>query len=551
MCQVSIRSGRALVGLVAAAVALAALPAPALAAGEGLTVTPASTQAGGLVNVTATLSFAVGDTPKTVVTSLAPGMLGNLNANPGCLLTQQLTSACQIGTASVSTTASPTPFTGNLYVVPPAQNSGDAAGVELVPSSGPLTNQYFGVTLNPNAPGGLNLTTTFPNPISSQITGFTANFTTLNGQEFTRLPSSCSAAVSSASVTYYGSTAPGSATSSFTPTGCASLPYAPGLTGAITRDKSDRGATLTFGITQAAGEAASKTIALTLPKGLSVNVQADITCLTGSGSGCDVGSASATSPLVPSVALANGAVKLGGSAIAPAITIAFPAPFAITLAGTVNLTNGSVTFANVPDVPLTALTVKLTGPNGKKAFTTSCAPGSVGSTFTSQSGVTKTATASVKFTGCPTTASGSTAGLANGHPKLKFKITKGTGAANIATLALGAPSGLKFSRSAIVSRKTCTTKGKKKKCTTTTLIKGLLVTGAKAKSVAIKGGRLVITLKKPAGKVTITVGGPLVTETKAVQTKVKKRKLKTLKFTLKITDAKRAASTVSLKLKAH
>ncbi len=64
----SSRPRRALVGLVVAAAALAALPASALAAGETLTVAPANPQAGGLTNVTTTLSFAPGDTPKTVVT---------------------------------------------------------------------------------------------------------------------------------------------------------------------------------------------------------------------------------------------------------------------------------------------------------------------------------------------------------------------------------------------------------------------------------------------------------------------------------------------------
>ena len=63
-------------------------------------------------------------------------------------------------------------------------------------------------------------------------------------------------------------------------------------------------------------------------------------------------------------------------------------------------------------------------------------------------------------------------------------------------MALGVPSGLKFSSSAIVKHKTCTTKQGKKKCTTTTLIKGLGIVGGKAKTVAIKGGKLVITLKK-------------------------------------------------------
>ena len=162
-------------------------------------------------------------------------------------------------------------------------------------------------------------------------------------------------------------------------------------------------------------------------------------------------------------------------------------------------------------------------------------------------------TSAITFSNCTVkpTATGSTSGLASGHPKLKFKVTHGKGAANVAVVTIGVPSGLKFSRSAIVSHKTCSTTGQKKKCTTTTLIKGLLVTGGKAKTVAIKGGKLVITLKKPASSVTITAGGPLVSETKALQTKVKKHKTKTLKFTLKVTDAKKKATTLSLTLKAQ
>ncbi len=546
----SSRPRRVLVGLVVAAAALAALPASALAAGETLTVTPANPQAGGLTNVTAAYTFAAGDTPKTLVTSLAPGMLGNLNANPGCLLTQQLTAACQIGTATVATNGGNVP--GTLYLAPAAPSSGDAAGIDLVTVSAPTTPQYIGVSLNPNSPGSLNLTTTFPNPAPAQITGFTANFTTLNGQEFTRLPSSCSVATSTASISYYGATPASTASGPFTPTGCSSLAYSPILTAAITRDSNDSGAALNLGITQAATESASKSIVLQLPKGLAPNVGAVASCLNATG--CKIGTATATSPLVPSVALASGSVTLTASGTTPGITVSFPAPFAISMTGLVNLNNNTVTFANVPDVPLTALTLNVTGPSAGKAFQTDCAPASFGGTFTPQSGgAAKTDSAPIKFTNCALkpTVSGSTSGLASGHPKLKFKITHGKGAANIATVALGVPSGLKFSSSAIVKHRTCTGTGKKKKCSTTTLIKGLGIVGGKAKAVAIKGGKLVITLKKASGKLTLTVSGPLVSESKSLQTKVKKHKAGTLKFTVKTTDAKHKSTTLSLKLKAH
>jgi hypothetical protein len=537
------------VGLIAAVAALAALPASALAAGETLTVAPTNTQAGGGTPVTAKLTFATGDTPGHVVTSLAPGMLGNLNANPSCLASQQLAPACQVGTATVSTDV-PADFNGTLYLIP-AQGT-DAAGIEFVPAPGApaaLVNQYIGVSLNANAPGSFNLTTDFPNPSPAHITAFTANFATLNGQPFTRLPSSCAPATSTFIVTYASGAKTGPVSGSFTPTGCSSLSYAPTLAASITKDASDSGATVVTQITQAATESATKSIVLTLPKGLTPNVIADEPCLTASA--CQVGTATAISPLVPNAALANGKVSLSGSLSAPTLSIVFPAPFAITITGSVSL-SGSVTFASVPDVPLTALTLSITGPNGQKAFNTDCAPASVGGQFTAQSGATHSASAPITFTNCAAkpTASGSTSGLASGHPRLTFKLAHGKGAANLAAVAIALPSGLKFSHAAFSSHKACTAAAKKK-CTTTTVIKGLGVSGAKVKSAAIKGGKLVITFSKPAAGATVTVSGPLVTESTSLQKNVKKHTVKSLTFNLSLTDATNTANTLSLALKPH
>src|ERR1700733_6129474 len=221
ICQVSSRPRRALLGLVAGLAPLVVLPATALAAGETLTVTPTSTQAGGSTNVTAAFHFAAGDTPETVVASLAPGIQGDLNANASCLLGVQLTASCQIGTSTVTTLGGA--VAGNLYLVPAATGTADAAGIESV--GAPLPNQYIGVTLNPNAPGGLNLTTAFANPGGgNQITDFSVSLTTLNGQEFTRLPSSCSVATSSFTSTYYGGTPAGGGSGSVRPRRPAGVP---------------------------------------------------------------------------------------------------------------------------------------------------------------------------------------------------------------------------------------------------------------------------------------------------------------------------------------
>ena len=156
------------------------------------------------------------------------------------------------------------------------------------------------------------------------------------------------------------------ATAPLTVTGCSGLPYAPTLAVSEAKDAEDPGATLGLDITQAANEAASKTIILKLPSGIGVNVATDARCLTGANTGCLIGSATATSPLAPMSS--TGTVKLGGSKSSPTVTVAFPAPFVLTLVGDVNVTAGTVTINNVPDVPLTDLKPMITGPNGRKAF---------------------------------------------------------------------------------------------------------------------------------------------------------------------------------------
>jgi hypothetical protein len=546
ICQVSSRPRRALVGLAVAAAALAALPASALAA-----ITPALTldQSAGTtagsnpaIGFNATFSPNPGtDSVKDLSLALPGGLLANEAIDGGaCLTSATPNSACQVGSGTVTLGGAGTPVT--LYLVAPPK-TGDVGGLALVvgTSPGPPASTAD-VTLGAS---GLNVAFS---SLPAGISAMSVRFTNL------RLPTSCPTPAANVTLTAdsYADSTQKSTTAPLTVTGCSSLPYAPSLTAAVTRDANDSGAGVVLSITQAASESANKSIVLSLPKGLAPNATADIPCL--SAAGCTIGTATATSPLVPSVALSNGTVTLSGNATTPTIAVSFPA-LGITIPGTVSLANNSVTFANVPDFPLTDLTLNVTGPSGKKAFTTDCAAANVVGSFTAQGGQTHTSTAAIAFTNCAQkpTASGSTSGLASGQPKLKLKVVHGKGAGNVATVAIGLPSGLKFSRSAFVKQKTCTkaSKGKKAKCSTKTLIKGLGISGGKAKSVAIKGGKLVIALAKPAGTVTFTISGPLVSETKSLQTSVRKHKTKTLKFTVKTTDAKHKSTTLSLKLKAH
>jgi hypothetical protein len=551
---VAIRLRRALVGLVTTAAVLA-LPAVASATiTPTLKVTPTNTTAG---TNPATVGFDAAFAPspatdgvKDFTFSLPPGLLANADlASGACLISATPQAACQVGTGTV-TAAGPTQISVSMYLVQ-APKAGDVGGVAMVEGSSP-SGMALGspgdVTLRSTPTVGLNVA--FSNLPNLAISEINVQFTTL------RLPTSCPSPAANVTLTadsQQDATAQ-TTTAPLNVTGCSSQGFAPSLSATVTKDAKDQGGELLLGITQAATEAASKTITLGLGKAVTPNVAADVPCLTGSGTGCTIGTAAATSPLVPSIALANGTVTLSGTATTPTIAITFPAPFALTINGAVNLATNSVTFSGVPDLPLTSLTLTVTGPNGQKAFNVaSCAPNNVTASFTGQGGQTATSTAGIKFVNCASkpTASGSFSGLAAGHPRLRLKATHGKGAANIASVAVGLPSGLKFSRSAFVTHKTCVTKKGKKKCTTITQIKGLGVSGGSVKSVALSGGKLVITLKKAAGSVTVNLSGPVLTETKSLQSGVKKHKVKSLTVTLKVTDAKKTSTSVPLKLTAH
>jgi hypothetical protein len=530
---VAIQARRALVGLVTTAAVLA-LPAVAAAA-PLLTVTPSTTTAG-TSPATVTFNSTFSTAPNDVTFALPAGLLANANQGGGaCLAATSLTTACQVGSGTATAAGTPN-VPVNLYLVP-APAAGDAAGVALVQGSNTLSTAAVTVR---STDGGLNVT--FSNLAGDAITALDVSLTTL------RMPSSCPTTPANVTLTADGA----STTAPLPVTGCSGLTYQPALTASLTKDAHDQGGELVLGITQGATEAPNSSITLGLGSAITPNVSADLPCLAGTT--CTIGTATATSPLLPSPALASGTVTLSGNATTPTIAVVFPAPFALTIDGAVNLANNSVTFSNIPDLPLTNLTLTVTGPNGQKAFNiVSCSPAKVTGSFTGQGGQSATSSPAIQFSNCATApkASGSSSGLATGHPSLKVKVSKSSGGANIASLAVALPSGLSFAKSAISTHKTCTTSKGKKKCTTTTLIKGLGVSGASVKSVALKGGKLVITLKKAAGSVTVSLSGPVLSESKALQTKVKKHKTKTVTVSLKVTDAKHTTSSVPVKITAH
>jgi hypothetical protein len=199
-----------------------------------------------------------------------------------------------------------------------------------------------------------------------------------------------------------------------------------------------------------------------------------------------------------------------------------PPPFGLTLQGTPTITSGGVetSFSNIPDIPITRLEVDLGG--GSSSLLTAgqrlCAQSQTTTgQFGAHSGASAHVSASVTVQGCsgpaggaggkPTLSRAKLSGLASGHPKLKAAFT------NVSSFAIALPSGLSFR----LRRH-----------------KGLSVGGAKLKSTTLKGGWLIVTLAKPASTVTVTVTGPLLNETRALERRVRHHKLKRLTLRFKL-----------------
>jgi hypothetical protein len=375
--------------------------APAMSAGvlSSFALTPSSTQAGGHPDVTADLTFSYGnatDSVEEVTIALAPGLVASIanvpaTCSPGELAANACPAGAQIGTGGVTLVGETRPRPVVLYLMPPPSAS-DGAGFGAVLLVGRSVYTGLGsldvvAGIDGRPVGVVKLSVPVePNQQVERLVA-TMNATTADGKAFTRLPTNCSTATSSATVeTDEAST--GSGSDSFVPTGCGALSYAPSLVAVeVTDDPGGSGADVVLLISQpnAATESATKAVELDLPPSVvPIAGPAATACLTGTP--CTIGTATATSPLMPDSYLSGGTVTLGGSGAAPTVTVAFPEPVALSMAGTVDVATGVVTFANVPDLPFSTLRVAITGAPGGEVLATTCAPGDVVARLTPQSG---------------------------------------------------------------------------------------------------------------------------------------------------------------------
>lgn len=189
------------------------------------------------------------------------------------------------------------------------------------------------------------------------------------------------------------------AVSRFGVSGCRALPFAPKMKATAVRSTKAAGAGLHVALTQSAGQANLKSVAVTLPAGLAIKLKAlgtacsqaqlaALACPPAS----KVGGASAVTPLLD-VPL-KGAVYLvqGGGSLPKLVAVLQGGGLTIPLTGATSLTKGGrigTTFNAIPDVPISAFDLDL--PHDKRQILETSAKwpacGAAGSVvFTGQNG---------------------------------------------------------------------------------------------------------------------------------------------------------------------
>ena len=505
--------------LVTLAVLLAlALPAAASASVSisSFKVTPSTTQAGAHPNLTIDTAFGLApasDDVKSVGVVLPQGLVGDPNAADRCGAAAFAADTCpassKVGTTTASVTATvllleiPQTVNGDVYNLVPKGDEPARLGVVLRPSlpgaakvflqsavtTGPQTN-YGLLTLFDGLPRDSNGIETRVNSMQLVLLGKAAK------GSFIQNPTSCREAKSTATVTSYDQpNAPRSASSSFTPTGCDREPFAPHVSGSVGgAGQTKRGVspTLVNVISTNVGDANPSRVSVALPPSITANVsQLGRACSPEiyNARGCPpearVGSASATSPLLPRPL--TGPVIFTSNAVtgAPALAVQLGPPVPLTLIGAVVLAPDlTTTFDGIPDVPLSRFELTLDGGGGKDTgqlvnradLCRADTPLTLKAELLAHSGRTADITGQLEPAGCESITVSPGPGKPKGRLTLRFRHKRGT-----LTARFSAPTAMKRVRLALP--KSMAKPGKR----------GLRVKGGKR---GVRGRLLTITTKK-------------------------------------------------------
>ena len=369
------RVRRRLIGTLAAAAALLALPASAQALGlSNLSAAPTETQAGAHSDFHVHMEFSSpGDQVKDLTIGLPPGMVGDPNAAPLCTSAQLHGTGCpadtQVGevsaVANIFSIPLPVTASGGLFNLEPHPGEPARFGIVLTPLGLPLLPAIIlesGVQLREDF--GLN---TIINDIPNTTNGLPTNivsqditlFGTVNGKPFMRNPTSCGTNTTTFSATSYSgstSTTPATGSATFPTDSCANLDFSPSFSAFVAGANTSMKTSVTTSIDQDLDEAGLVQARVAIPPDLNPDVQllgnrcspADFEA-----SICPpnsiMGSAVAASPLLSQPLAGNVVfVETGGT---PDIGLDLQGQLHLLLRGSLGL-DKVVVFDGLPDIPI-------------------------------------------------------------------------------------------------------------------------------------------------------------------------------------------------------
>lgn len=566
-------SRKVTIGAIAAATAALALPVAARAdvTVSDFSVTPTTTAAGAHPNVTVHEAFDYGgsstDSVKKTVLHFPPGLLGNPQSTALCATADFQNDACaantQVGTTTVEAVIPPLPVAmpqqGKIYNLVPDAAHPALLGIVVNTTAGKifLTSP---ITLRTATDFGIDSpvdnTPRTAGPLSIQITAVDL---TLFGKPpgakapFMTNPTSCKAATTTLdAVSWDAQTQTAHGTSTFTPTACDKLPFAPKLTASMGAP----GATARFArvpfqatITQAVGESSQLSAAVTLPPSISPGFDGPTQLCTPpqlAAAACPgaarIGTATIQSPLLP-LPVQGPVFEMVPTTGLPGVGVEFGGTLPFVLSGSAALVAGNRlqnTFAGLPDVPLTSFQLAIDGgPHSLLAANRdicSGPPPTVDGTFGGQNGATVTASAPVTVHGCGPAgarrprASASLRGLRGSHPLLKLSVRKGSSRLRTVTVTL--PRDIKV--------------GNPKR--------GLRATGASfrlsKRSIRLsRKGKLTVRLpSRGASRVSVRVGSGAIHASKRLKAKLRRHRTAKLRLTVRTLDKAAHRSTLHLRL---
>jgi hypothetical protein len=459
-----------LLPLLAVAAAVCAAPAPASAAFGVVNVSakPVDTSAGAHSNFSLHAEFTQpSDDVKDLIVHLPPGLLGDPNATPRCTRAQFNSDSCppstQLGTASTAAIAlgmsqdSP----GIVYNLVPSGSEPARLGMTFTPLGG-ISGKLRTEGVASVRPSDSGLDTTISNlprtfgGVSLDITGVDVTLFGRAGtpaKPFMTNPTSCLPAKTVVEATSYANPSTSvTGESSFTPTNCSALPFAPQFSATIAGVGVTGHPVFKTVITQADGEANTRRTVVTLPKSVGPATEAlanTCTLVKFKADACTansiVGTVLAQTPIFSQPL--TGTVRLVQPAKPgfPDLILDLTGPISLRLQAQSALTNGAVQtiFPAIADVPISYLQLSLKG--GKNGLLSAGAdlcsvflP--IKADFTAHSGARKAYTVNAVQTGCRLKGTASLPNASRGKPSLTVKVVAGAKA--LRSVALTLPSSL-------------------------------------------------------------------------------------------------------------